>query len=98
MLPSFIMPNEWVPYTATKDVVVSIRVDDIHRLPVKPKHGMFDRYVNYTIKTGDVVFFDGGNAFDVSWYRLECGVRFRIECGDPNHWLKTESFINNNIK
>jgi hypothetical protein len=47
----------------------------------------------YTIEENEIFYFDNSNGWDKSYFKLECGVRFCIECGDYIAWINRNNII-----
>lgn len=84
---------------ATKDIRVfidkktyNVKLEhtEIGKIPEDKREGLSWKGCYYTISTNEAFYFDRSNNWDVSYFKLENGAEFKIECGD------FMSFVNRN--
>ena len=77
---------------ATKEVKVfidkkmygntKIERTDVGKIPEDRRENLSWKGCYYTIKENEIFYFDRSNNWDASYFKLENGAEFEIECGD----------------
>jgi len=67
-----------------------IECTDVGKIPESKRENLSWKGCYYTIQPDEIFYFDRSNNWDVSYFKLENGAEFKIECGD------FMSFVNSN--
>jgi len=88
---------------ATKEVKVfidkkmysntKIEHTDVGKIPEDMREDLSWKGCYYTIKQNEIFYFDRSNNWDVSYFKLENGAEFKIDCGDFMSFVNRHSII-----
>ena len=55
---------------------------EVGKIPENKRENLSWKGCYYTIMPNEIFFFDRSNNWDLSYFKLENGAEFKIECGD----------------
>lgn len=78
---------------ATKEIRVFIdkKRTDISKIPESKRENLSWKGCYYTIMPTEVFYFDRSNNWDASYFKLENGAEFKIDCGNFMDFVKSKS-------
>lgn len=81
-----------VKLQATKPIRVFIdkNYSGFGNIPEHKRENLSWKGCYYTIQPNEVFYFTDSNDYDKSWFELENGVVFLIECGNPKSFTDRE--------
>ena len=79
-----------------KPTEVYIRKGDLYKISNNERKNLIGELSwkgqYYIIQKGDLIKFDRGNNYDLSYFTLESGTTFIIHCANPLSFFKEDSF------
>lgn len=70
-----------------------IKFTEVGKIPLERRERLNWKGCYYTIKPNEFLFFDRTNNWDRSYFKLENGAEFLVECGNPESFIEDNNII-----